>query len=231
MPSCDTFAALPTQSCGWPARAPVVFEYPCVPIVRVEIPDATVAVARIVVVIGIGIVSSVRHASPSHAPPSVANVIIHHIHRIIHHQRHSESKSRVRASTVHEDETRHERIVFEGVKTKPKAEAITSHIQRFMTHHIPPITSLNPPGHPPALVRADLVLSPVHRPGPGDVKTNDRETWGERAARGGRWDGPGPSRANVGDDGGEGEGGGGDGGGGECCCIFSYMFQPAMVDR
>jgi len=117
----------------------------------------------------------------------------------------------VRASTVHEDETRHERIVFEGVKTKPKPGAITSHIQRFMTHHIPPTTSLNPPGHPPALVRADLVLSPVHRPGPGDVKTNDRETWGERAARGGRWDGPGPSRANVGDDGGEGEGGGGDG--------------------
>ena len=67
----------------------------------------------------------------------------------------------MRASTVHEDETRHERIVFEGVKTKPKSEAITSHIQRFMTHHIPPITSLNPPGHPPALVRADLVRSPA----------------------------------------------------------------------
>ena len=77
-----------------------------------------------------------------------------------------------------------------------------------MTHHIPPTTSLNPPGHPPPLDRTELVRA---GPGPGDVKTNDRETWRERAARGGRWDGPGPSRANVGDDRGEGEGGGGDG--------------------
>ena len=42
------------------------------------------------------------------------------------------------------------------------------------------------------------------------MKTNDRETW-ESAPRGWSVGRTGPSRANVGDDGGEGEGGGGDG--------------------